>query len=433
LHARSFTRGGQISYTLGMDSSKLPEVIDIGPGVAKRLAAFCAARPKAPLRLVADSATWAAMGAQAERELRAAGLATRATIFDEPYLAADARSVFRLLLDDDPRERIYIAIGSGTITDMVRFACHRTGRDFISLATAASVDAYASIVAPLNVDGVKLTVPAAAPIAVFADTDCLASSPRPMIAAGFGDMLCKFSAVADWRLGALLWNEPFDEAIARRSVAAARSCVEAASAIGAARPEGLAALMGALVESGLCMALAGHSRPASGADHQYSHFWEMRLLREGRPPILHGLKVGIGTLEVARLWDGVRDLPKARAAALLAAATLPARSEEEGLVREAFGEEAGAVIAAHQRFIAMRESEYEALKKGILDNWEAILGFAATVPSAAETERLLALAGCPTDPLALGLKEEEVALGLKSAHYIRDRFTIKKLSRILSA
>ena len=221
-----------------MNPQRLPELVDIGPGAVKRMASFCAARngPSGvgPLRLVADAATWAAAGADAERELRLAGLATRATIFDEACLAADARAVFRLLVDDDPGERLYIAVGAGTLTDIVRFACHRTVRDFVSLATAASVDAYTSIVAPMVVDGMKRTFPASAPVAVFADTETLARSPRPMTAAGFGDMLCKFTAVADWRLGALIWDEPFDEAIARRSAAAARSCVDAVAAIGAA-------------------------------------------------------------------------------------------------------------------------------------------------------------------------------------------------------
>jgi glycerol-1-phosphate dehydrogenase [NAD(P)+] len=422
-----------------MSESRLPEKIDIGPGAASRLAAFCAdklgrggkASADSPLRLVADRNTWTAMGEEARRELRAAGLSVRATIFDEPRLAADARSVFRLLVDDDPRERLYIAVGSGTITDIVRFVSHRTGRDFVSLATAPSVDAYSSIVAPIVLDGMKRTVPAAAPIAVFADSVALARAPRPMIAAGFGDMVCKFSAVADWRLGALVWGESFDEAIALRSVAAARACVEAAAAIGAARPEGLKTLMAALVESGLCMAEAGHSRPASGAEHQYSHYWEMRLLAEGRPPVLHGLKVGIGTLEAARLWDLVRATSKESAARALAASRLPSRAAEERRIRAAYGSAAGETIAAQERFLAMSEAEFEALKEKLLESWNAILGFARSVPDAEETRRLLALAGCPTDPRALALGRREIALGLSSAHYIRDRFTVKKLALVL--
>jgi glycerol-1-phosphate dehydrogenase [NAD(P)+] len=371
-----------------------------------------------------------------ERELRALGRSPRATIFNQPYLAADARSVFRLLIDEDPKERLYVAVGSGTITDIVRFACHRMGREFVSLATAPSVDAYASVVAPMVVEGMKVTVPAAAPVAVFADTASLALSPRPMIAAGFGDMLCKFSAVADWRLGALLWRESFDEAIARRSEAAARSCVEAVAAIGAAAPRGLATLMAALVESGLCMAEAGHSRPASGAEHQYSHYWEMRLLAEGRPPILHGLKVGIGTLAAARLWDKVRGMDEAEAAARLERCGLPDRAAEEALIRGAYagasGRVAAEVIAGQERFLSMNAEDHEALKQKIRNAWREIRALASPVPSAAETERLLAAAGCPTDPRKLGLGRREIALGLEHAHYIRDRFTVKKLARLLA-
>jgi glycerol dehydrogenase-like iron-containing ADH family enzyme len=168
-----------------VSSTRLPEKIDIGPGAAERLAAFCAAHlgrleasvPRS-LRLVADRNTWAAMGEEAERELRAAGLATRATVFDSPWLAADERSVVALLADDDPGERLYVAIGSGTITDIVRFVAHRTGRDFVSLATAPSVDAYASVVAAMTFEGRKSSVAASAPIAVFADGEALARSPR---------------------------------------------------------------------------------------------------------------------------------------------------------------------------------------------------------------------------------------------------------------
>jgi Glycerol dehydrogenase and related enzymes len=413
-----------------MSETKPHVHVDIGPEAAERLAAFCARR-RSSIRIIADVNTWKAMGEEVERSLKSTGLATRATVFDEPYLAADARSIFRLLVDDDPSERLYVAVGSGTITDIARFASHRTGRDFVCMATAPSVDAYASIVAPMIVDGVKRTFPASAPLAVFADSEALAAAPKPMIAAGFGDMICKFSAVADWRLGELLWGESFDEPIARRSESAARACADAAGSIGERRPEGLAVLMTALVESGLCMAEAGNSRPASGAEHQYSHYWEMRLLSEGRPPILHGLKVGIGTLEAARLWDAIRSLSKMEATAALANSRPASRPAEERRIRTAYGAAAGETIACQERFLSMKTEGYEALKTAIIDSWDAILGFARGVPSAEETERLMRLAGCPTDPRELGLNRKEIGLSLSSSHYIRDRFTVKKLALML--
>ncbi len=414
-----------------MSKQRLPEVIDIGRGAAKRMAAFVAARATGPLRLVADSSTWAAMGKEVEAELKAASLAFRPTIFEERYLAADARSVFRLLVDDESAERLYISLGSGTITDIVRFAAHRTGRNFVSVATAASVDAYSSIVAPMVIDGIKRTYPTMAPLAVFADPELLARAPRAMTSAGFGDILCKFSAIADWRLGTLVWDEPYDEAIAQRSIAAAKACVTAVADIGAAKPEGVAILMSALVESGLCMAEAGHSRPASGAEHQYSHFWEMRLLKEGRPPILHGLKVGIGTLETARLWDRIRTMDRAAADRALAGARLPDPAAEVARIRAVYGKDADEMVAGQRNYLAMDEGRFAGLKARLSREWERIQGFAASVPSALETERLLAVAGCPTKPGQLGLGEREVEEGLACAHYLRDRFTVKKLTRLL--
>ena len=178
-----------------------------------------------PIRLVADASTYAAVGVEAERELRAAGLADPRDRLRDPHLAADARSILRLLADDDPRERPYIAVGSGTITDIVRFVCHRTGRDFVCLATAPSVDAYASVVAPIIIEGMKRTIPAAAPIAIFADTETLARPPADD-SRGFRRHALQILGCRRLEARRPVWGESFDEAIALRSIDAARACVD---------------------------------------------------------------------------------------------------------------------------------------------------------------------------------------------------------------
>jgi glycerol dehydrogenase-like iron-containing ADH family enzyme len=53
------------------------------------------------------------------------------------------------------------------------------------------------------------------------------------------------------------------------------------------------------------------------------------------------------------------------------------------------------------------------------------------VPGEEETRQLLELAGCPTDARKLGLGRKEIAQSIACAHYIRDRFTVKKLCRML--
>ncbi|MDA8427010.1 MAG: iron-containing alcohol dehydrogenase, partial [Treponema sp.] len=185
-------------------------LVDIGHNAFDRLIDFLGERGRPSLRIVADGNTWRAAGETLASMARGAGLDLVQTVYDDLSLVADARSVLKLLVEEEDRKRLFVAVGSGTITDIVRFAAHRTGRDFISVPTAASVDAYGSVVAPLVIGGVKRTVGAAAPLAIFADTEVLAAAPRPMTSAGFGDMLCKYSAVADWRLGALLWGESYD-------------------------------------------------------------------------------------------------------------------------------------------------------------------------------------------------------------------------------
>ncbi len=296
-----------------------PMQVTIGPDAVPQLVEFCRKHQYTKLLMVADRNTYAAQGKVVEQALRGAGFDLKQVVFTDEEVVADAAHVLDVLVEADRQERIFIAVGSGTLTDITRFSSHRTKTSFISVPTAPSVDGFASIGAPLIIHGVKITVICHAPIALFADIDTLAHAPRAMIAAGFADMLGKLTSIADWRIGHLLWNEPYQEPIAERTLAAVKLCTDNAAAIGQASPDAVRILLDALLESGYCMLDFGSSRPASGAEHHYSHYWEMMLLRQGRPAILHGAKVGVATALVAGLY--------ARAARPLAPAGVrPARS-----------------------------------------------------------------------------------------------------------
>ncbi len=114
--------------------------------------------------------------------------------------------IFQVLMQADQVERTYLAVGSGTLTDITRFASHRNRRPFISLPTAPSVDGFTSPSASLVVRNIKKTVIAQTPIAVVSNLPTLVKAPQPMIAAGFGDILGKVIALADWQLGHLVWD-----------------------------------------------------------------------------------------------------------------------------------------------------------------------------------------------------------------------------------
>jgi glycerol-1-phosphate dehydrogenase [NAD(P)+] len=284
----------------------------------------------------------------------------------------------------------------------------------------------------LIIGGVKRSTIAHAPIAVFADIDTLCSAPRKMIAAGFGDILGKFTSVADWRLGRLLWDQPYDESIAQRALNAVWRCVEQAEEIGKATPEGVRRLMEELIESGFCMTDFGSSLPASGTEHHYSHCWEMKLLREGRPAILHGAKVGVASILVAGLYDRIRRLTKRRAQELLEAFRPPAREQEVRRIRSAFGPMADEIIAVQAPFLGMSGDDFDRLKRKILEQWPQIQDVARQVPTTQRLAEMLQGVGGPVDAKGLGLTEEDLALATNSGHYLRGHFTVRRLAEMLN-
>jgi glycerol-1-phosphate dehydrogenase [NAD(P)+] len=164
---------------------------------------FCQEIGEHHIILVADSNTWPILGKAVETILKVNGFETKSVVFSSIEAMADAHHILQMLLACSVGDQPFIAIGSGTITDITRFVSHRTGGSFIVMPTAPSVHSFTSQVSPLIVQGMKTTTPAHSPIAIFAGVGILSSAPRSMISAGFGDMLGKNTAVADWKLGSL--------------------------------------------------------------------------------------------------------------------------------------------------------------------------------------------------------------------------------------
>jgi len=194
-----------------------------------------------------------------------------------------------------------VAVGSGVITDIVRHAAHALDRAFVSVPTAASMDGYASGVAAMQIDGLKVTYPARAPIAILADPRVVAAAPPELTRAGLGDLLAKATARVDWLASHLLYGERFDPAVAERVLAPLMFAASNAGRALRGDADTISALLSGLVESGITMALFGNSRPASGSEHHASHFWDLLAARGMRAHASHGLQVGYATRFAMRL------------------------------------------------------------------------------------------------------------------------------------
>lgn len=404
----------------------------LGNQAIEHLVQFCTERGLDRFLLVADQNTYPVLGQAAESALRARGWDVKSVVFTEPEVIPNEDFIFQVLMQADWQERTYLAVGSGTLTDIARFASHRTRRPFISLPSAPSVDGFTSPSASLVVRNIKLTVMSQPPIAVIANLPTLAAAPQAMIAAGYGDILGKAIALADWRLGHLLWDEPYDAGVAGRVRQTLDACLNATPEIGQASPQGIEKLMFSLIDSGMCMLDFGNSRPAAGAEHYMSHFLEMKLLREGRHAVLHGAKVALCSILVAGLYEALRGLSRDELARRLAASPLPDRAQEEATIRRVFGPIADKLLIEQAPFLNLTPQTYAQLKQRILDHWDEIQGLAAQVPTPKQMAELLRQAGGATQPAGLGLSDEEVQESLEYSHFLRNRFTVRKLERIIN-
>lgn len=356
--------GMEYSCACGKSHKVDIQAIRVGSGVIQELPGILRDLGASHIFLVADNYTYEAAGRQVERLLDQAGLSYHKRVFQtETPLVPNEYALGSVLAAMTSQDDMLLAVGSGTLNDVTKYVSARTGVPYVIAATAPSMDGYASTVAPTILDGFKTTLPAVYPAAIVADVDILKDAPMPMLTAGFGDIIGKFTSLADWRLSHQLNGEYYCPEVAGVIEAAVETCAANAKALAQREPQAIQAVTEALILSGLAMGMVGVSRPASGAEHQMAHYWEMDALRRGEEHPLHGNAVGVGTVLAASLYE-------------MAAEYLPQ-------------------------------------------------GFAA--PDKGQILACLQAAGSCADPKELGIRRELCLESLLHAMELRDRFTVQKL------
>lgn len=257
--------------------------------------------------LVADENTYGAAGAGVVESLKNAGVefAGDPYIFPgTPTLYAGYENVEILRDYIEPIDGVVCSIAAGTLNDIAKLAVGELGRPYMNVCTAASVDGYASFGASIAKDGFKITRNCPAPAGLVADLQVMVDAPMRLTATGYGDLIEKIPAGADWILADELGVEPIDEYVWGLVQGSLGPSLDDPNAVASRDPGAISKLAEGNIMSGLAMQAHKSSRPASGAGHQYSHTWEM----EGHgldwePPLSHGFKVGIGTIASCALWE----------------------------------------------------------------------------------------------------------------------------------
>jgi glycerol-1-phosphate dehydrogenase [NAD(P)+] len=233
-----------------------------------------------------------------------------------------------------------VGVGGGKVIDVTKMVAEDVGVGFASVPTAASHDGIVSGRASIPEGDTRHSVAAEPPLAVVADTEILADAPWELTTAGCADIISNYTAVRDWQLANRLKNVEYSEYAGALSQMTAEMLVENADSIRPELEESAWIVVKALVSSGVAMSIDGSSRPASGAEHLFSH----QLDRIAPEPALHGHQVGVGSIITEYLHTG----PKGRWREIrdaLASIDAPTTAEELGIPADVVIE---ALTTAHE-------------------------------------------------------------------------------------
>ena len=255
--------------------------------------------------IIYDRNTYNVAGEKIENLLNKFNIKFKRIIISHKDVIASEEVVGEVFINYSNKCDLIIGVGSGTINDIGKFISYKMDLPYIIIATAPSVDGFASDCAPLIVKNMKVTYGAKVPDAIIGDVTILKDAPMDMIAAGVGDILGKYTCLVDWKLSNMISGEYYCEEIVEIVRKAIDIIVSETDNILKREDDSIKKVMEALVLSGIAMSYTKNSRPASGSEHHLSHYWEMMFMFQGKKPVLHGRKVGVGTVEVCKLYEGL--------------------------------------------------------------------------------------------------------------------------------
>lgn len=388
------------------------------------------------LLIVCDAHTRAAAGDQLVDALTAAGRTAELCVLEpgggDDHLVCDVAAIAELRRLLSLRGQTHpVAVGAGTVNDIVKKASAELERDYTCVPTAASMNGYTSSIAAILADGVKRTVPAHQPCAIYVPLQVVSSAPAYLNRAGFGDLLSKPLSNADWLLSHFVRGVSYDPAPAALLDEAYNALIDHAEDVSSGAETGVRILTETLLLSGFSMALAGTSAPASGGEHLVSHYWDMEQHCHGRPlQALHGTQVGVATRLSAMLFerlvatdisaigaDGLDDLVARRADDTWLS---PAPFEAvHPTLTAAVRAEVRAQIAAKQR----HGLEFRAELEQVIAAWPSIrAAIEATLLSSHKITRALERAGCVTKASEIGVETERLVHTLRVCRQMRSRY-----------
>ena len=384
--------------------------IAIERGAICHLSRLCA--DKQSVLLVADENTYAAAGVQTEDALK--GKAIRRVLFPGNTVLIPNEAAVAAVNSAMDGVELLIGIGSGVIQDLCKYVSHTRGVPYMVVATAPSMDGYASTGAAMIMGGMKVTYPAGLPYAIVADPSILKAAPMEMIQAGYGDIVGKFSSLNDWRLSHAVNGEYFCQNVYDITMDMVQQTLALAGGLLQRDEESVRVLMEALIIVGIAMSFVGSSRPASGSEHHLSHFFEITGIVHRQEYFTHGIDVAYSTIVTAELRDALlkKQWPTRQ--------YCPDRQAYVATMAKIYGSVAEGCIALQDK-TGLYEEDMVSIYKAKEAEIRAIL---SQMPKAQEIEAMLSAVGLEKQTFYQLYSHEKIADAISYAKELKNRYSV---------
>ena len=347
---------------------------------------------------------------------------------EKDHKEADAEKSFRKASSEF---YIAVSVGSGVINDLCKLCSYHHAQQYLSLATASSVDGFSSFGASISYHNAKQTFTCAAPVAIIADIDVLAAAPKVMTAAGYADLAAKVPAGAEWMIADLMGTEP----IIPPAWHVLQDCLDELlsdpEGVAKADPQAIANLFEGLTLSGIAMQAAQSSRPASCCDHLFSHIMDMTHYRFNGKLQSHGFQVAIGTMTMCAVFDELFKLDLTKIDVDACVEAWPTLEQEQKRALEIFKDfpvpELGYTeITKKYNDAATVRKQLEKVKKTWPEFKKKLQG---QVYSFEKMQKLMKIAGAPYDPSMIGVSRKMLKDMFPKVQLMRFRFNVLDLAK----
>ncbi len=377
--------------------------------------------------IIADNNSYSAAGEKVLEILKKAGIKTANYIFLKDNLEPDEANVGLAIMNFNPECDVIIGVGSGVINDISKIVANVSGKKYIIVGTAPSMDGYASATSSMTIEGLKISLNSKCADVIIGDIDVLCNSPIKMMISGLGDMLAKYVSICEWRISNLINGEYYCEEIASLVRSSLKKCVDNADGLLNRDESAVKAVFEGLIICGAAMKFAGLSRPASGIEHYLSHIWDMLGVEFGTSVEFHGIQCAVGTLIATKLYEKIKNITPDRQKALAYAESFnfPEWSEK---LRGFLGKGAESMIALEAKEQKYNPQSHEKRIGLIIEKWNEILKIIEEeLPAISELEKLLDKVGLPKTMEEIGIDDTLLPMTFKSAKDIRDKYVLPRL------